>query len=99
MKEFIGTSLKNVKKIDVNSFHDVMSDIVCGGVNNTIVFRELMCNNNIHDYDERGLNGRWIMFGAVLIFEEDKNVNEYIEKLKDNGFVVKKVKSVEICIY
>ena len=28
VKEFIGTSLKNVKKIDVNSFHDMMSDIV-----------------------------------------------------------------------
>ena len=29
-----------------------------------------MCNNNIHDYDKRGLNGRWIMFGAVLMLEE-----------------------------
>ena len=47
MKEFIGISLQNVKKIDVNSFHDMMSDIVDGGVNNTIVFGELMCNNYI----------------------------------------------------
>ena len=39
------------------------------------------------------------MFGAVLMLEEDRNVDEYIEKLKDNGFVVKKVRSLEICIY
>ena len=47
--------MKNVKKIEVNSFHDKMNDMVCGGVKNSIVFDELMCNN-IHDYDDRGLN-------------------------------------------
>ena len=99
MKEFIGTSLKNVKKIEVNSFHDKMNDMVCGGVKNTIVFGELMCNNNIHDYDERGLNARWVLFGAVLLLEGDKDVDEYLEKLKDTGFVVKKMRSLEICIY
>ena len=62
VKEFIGTSLQNVKKIDINSFHDMMSNMVGGGVNITIVFGELMCNNNIHDYTERRLNGRWIMW-------------------------------------
>ena len=77
----------------------MMSDIVCSGVKNTIVFGELMCNNNIHDYGERGLNARWIMFGAVLMLEEDKDVDEYLEKLKDTGFVVKKMRSLEICIY
>ena len=99
VKEFIGTSLQNVKKIDVNSFHDMMSDILGGGVNNTIIFGELMCNNNIHDYTERRLNGRWIMFGAVLMLQEDENMSEYLEKLRNNGFVVKKVRRVEICIY
>ena len=58
-----------------------------------------MCNNNIHDYTERRLNGRWIMFGAVLMLPEDENMSEYFEKLRDNGFVVKKVRSVEICLY
>ena len=66
MKEFIGKSLENVKKIDDNSFHDLMSNIVGGGVNNTIVFGELMCNN-IHDYTGRGVVGRWIMFGCILV--------------------------------
>ena len=99
MKEFIGTSLKNVKKIEVNSFHDKMNEIVYGGVKNTIVFGELMCNNNIHDYGDRGLNARWILFGAVLLLEDDKDVDEYLEKLKDTGFVVKKMRSLEICIY
>ena len=76
-----------------------MCDIVGGGVKNSIVFGELMCNNNIKDYTKSGLNGRVIMFGAVLMLEDDENMNEYLENLRGNGFVVKKVKSVEICIY
>ena len=90
VKELIGTILQNVKKIDVKSFNDMMNDIVGSGLNDTIEFGELMCNNNIHDYTERSLNGRWIMFGAVLMLEEDENMSEYLEKLRGNGFVVKK---------
>ena len=101
VNEFIGTSLENVKKIDVKSFHDLMSDIVGDGVKNTIVFGELMCNNNIHDYTERGMNARWIMFGCIMVLEDENNLSKYIEQLRDNGFVVKKrtEKSGEICIY
>ena len=76
-----------------------MCDIVGGELKNSIVFGELMCNNNIHDYTERGLNGRWIMLSAFLMVEDEENISEYIENLRGNGFVVKKVKSLEICIY
>ena len=58
-----------------------------------------MYNNNNHDYTERRLNARWIMFGAFLITEVEENVSEYIENSRGNGFVVKKVRSLEICIY
>ena len=63
-KDFIGTSLENVKKIDVRSFHELMCDMVGGGVKNTIVFGELMCNHNIHNYIERGVNGLWNVWGS-----------------------------------
>ena len=99
VKDFIGTSLENVKKIDVKSFHELMCNLVGERVKNTIVFGELICNNNIHDYTERGVNGRWIMFGGVMVIEDDENMSEYLEKLRDNGFVVKNLKSGEICIY
>ena len=49
VKDFIGTSLENVKKIDVKGFHELVCDIVGERVKNTIVFGELICNNNIHD--------------------------------------------------
>ena len=39
------------------------------------------------------------MFGVVIVIEDDENMSEYLEKLKDNGFVVKNLKSGEICIY
>ena len=78
VKEFIGTSLENVKKID--GFHELMCDIVGERVKNTIVFGELICNNNIHDCTERGVNGRWILFGGVMVFEDDENIGEYLEK-------------------
>ena len=39
------------------------------------------------------------MFGAVLLLEDHKDVDEYLEKLKDTGFAVKKMRSLEICIY
>ena len=42
-----------------------MCDIVGERVKNTMLFVELMCNNNIHDYIERGVNERRIMFGGV----------------------------------
>ena len=87
--EFIGTSLENVKKIDVKSFHDLKRNIVSDGVKNTIVFGELMCNDNIHDYTGRGVVGRWIMFGCILVLEDDKKMDEFIEKLRGSRFVVK----------
>ena len=61
-----------------------MCDMVGGAVKKTIVFGELMCNHNIHDYTERGVNGRWIMFGVVMVIEDDENMSKYLEKLKDN---------------
>ena len=39
------------------------------------------------------------MFGGVLVIEDDENMSDYLEKLRDNGFVVKNLKSGEICIY
>ena len=83
VNEFIGTSLGNVKKIDVKSFHDLMRNKVGEGVMDTIVFGELMCNDNIHDYTERGMVGRWILFGCILVIEDDeKMMEEIIENLR-----------------
>ena len=39
------------------------------------------------------------MFGGVMVFEDDENMSEYLETLRDNGSVVKNLKSGEICIY
>ena len=76
--EFIGTSLGNVKKIDVKSFHDLMRNKVSDGIMNTIVFGELMCNDNIHDYTERRVNRRCIMYGFIILIEYEKNLSKHI---------------------
>ena len=58
-----------------------------------------MCNDNIHDYTGRGVVGRWIMFGYILVLEDDKKMDEFIEKLRGSRFVVKKLKGTEIWVY
>ena len=73
-EEFIGTSLKSVKSTDVTCFHDYLVNKLhsCGnGIKNTIVFGELMCNPDLHGYDNRGLSERWLLFGAIIDVEEE----------------------------
>ena len=68
-----------------------MRNKVSDGIMNTIVFGELMFNDNIHDHSERGMVGRWILFGCILVIEDDeKMMEEIIENLRVCGFGAKK---------
>ena len=90
-EEFIGTSLDSIKQVDVGSFHNELVKKL--GISeacllNTIIFGELMCNPDLHDYEKRGFSGRWLLFGAMLEVEGDSKVN-IIEYSQEQDFTVK----------
>ena len=67
---------------------------------NIIVIGELMCNPQIHEYEKRGLAGKWLVFGVILEVKEESKLN-IIEKLKHCGFMVRgrdKVDQIKLCL-
>ena len=103
-KEFINTSLKCMHKTYINSFHKYLMEELDGNhgedILNIIVIGELMCNPQLHEYETRGLAGRWLVFGVILEVKEESKLN-IIEKCKDCGFLVRgrdKVDKIKLCL-
>ena len=83
------TPLANVKDADIRK---IKSDI-CNNtefneedVLNFILYGELICNH-FYDYDKRSLYGKWTVFGARVVAQ---NNNKVYQVLANKGFVVKK---------
>ena len=104
VKEFINTSLKHVHEADIKTFHKyMMEELGCNheeDILNIIVIGELMCNPKIHEYEKRGLAGRWLVFGVILEVKEESKL-KIIEKFKYCGFMVReryKVDQIKLCL-
>ena len=60
-----------------------------GDILNIIVIGELMCFTELHEYETRGLAGRWLVFGAILEVKEESR-EMIIEKSRECGFMARR---------
>ena len=91
------TPLDAVKSANVGKVKKEILNLAKMKENNVkqfFLYGELICNH-LYDYDERNLFGKWLVFGARVIGENEENI---YNKLFENGFCVKRKKDCTLIL-
>ena len=85
------TSLEAVKSADIKKVKSAIfkhAKLEHNSEKKFLLYGELICNH-FYDYDKRNLHGKWMVFGARIVGEDNEQV---YKQLSENGFFVKKKK-------
>ena len=90
-KVYQKTSLEAVRSADIEKVKTTILKYVKlekNSIKKFLLYGELICNH-FYDYDKRDLYGKWMVFGARIVGEDNEKI---YKQLVDNDFYVKRGK-------
>jgi len=81
-----------VKSADIEKVKSAIlkhAKIYQSNIKKFLLYGELICNH-YYDYDKRDLHGKWMVFGARIVGEDDEKI---YKQLSENDFYVKRKKN------
>ena len=88
-KVYQKTSLEAVRSVDIEKVKTVIlkeTKLEKNSIKKFLLYGELICNH-FYDYDKRDLHGKWVVFGARIVGEDNEKI---YKQLADNDFYVKR---------